>query len=155
MLLKFADLAMMDGTQNQFEGAIALGRATMVAVAAIECQRRRIRTLPLLAGSDELHVPLRGLTAWYERLCEDCDYATPPPAEGLEALPRVAQHITGSARKEIGTAWWAVRVAQEVVACRQLLGSQDHANGSSFELALSRLETAMYGWQEHSSKATA
>ncbi|GEM_PF-6555210 len=146
---------MIDVTQSQSDRAIALGRATMVAVAAIESERRTMRVLPLLAASDELRVPLHALAAWYERLCIDTEYATPAPAEGIEALPLIAQLVTGTPRCEVRAAWWVVRVAEEVVVCRQLLGSGDDSDSSKFELALSQLEIAMHGWQQHSSKDTA
>lgn len=146
---------MIGVTQTQSDQAIALGRATMVAVAAIESQRRTMRVLPLLAGSDELRVPLHGLAAWYERLCIDADYATQAPAECIEALRLIAQLVTGIPPYEVGAAWWVVRIAEEVVACRQLLGSGNDADSSRLEMALSQLEIAMDGWQEHSSKGTA
>jgi hypothetical protein len=121
----------------------------MVAVAALERWRGTVRALHLRADSDELRVSLRGLVAWYERLCVDGEYATPAPAEGMMALPQIALLVVGSPSEEIVRAWWAVRLAEEVVACRQLLKCGGDTSEDDLGVALSQLEVAMHGLLEH------
>ena len=127
----------------------------MVAVAGMERWRRTVRALPLLAGSDERRVALRGLSAWYERLCVDGEYAMPGPADGIEALHHSAQVNTDPPTEEITTAWWAVRVAEEVVECRRILASREAAAISGLEVALARLEVSLDGGRERLSRIPA
>jgi hypothetical protein len=133
-------------TQRPLESDVALEGAATVALAAMRRQRSAVHALPSLA-SKELRVSLRGLVAWYERLCIDREYATPAPAEGIDALPRVTLDAEAPSYEAV-TAWWAVRVAEEVVACRRLLGNENDVHGAEFEVALSQLEIAMYGWND-------
>jgi len=140
--------------QSEPDSAIAVERASKAAVAAMDLSRHTVRVLPLLVGSDELRVSLRGLAAWYERLCLDGEYATPAPAECVEALPQIVQLMKGAPPDEVVNAWWAVRVAEEVVSCRRLLWPQADTSGTSFEVALAQLEIAMHGWHEHLSQGT-
>jgi len=134
--------------QARTDLALAVERATMVAVATMERWRRAVRGLPLLVSSDELRVALHGLSAWYERLCVDHEYAMPGPAAGVEALSRCL-HLAEPASEEVLVAWWAVRVAEEIVGCRRLLAGADDTESIVLQLALSRLELAMYGVHEH------
>ena len=99
---------------------------------------------------------LRGLSAWYERLCVDHEYAMPGPADGIEALHRSSQLITEPPSEVVITAWWAVRLAQEVVECRRLLRfTDDDAEGVGLEVAAARLEVALHGAQERLSQVPA
>ena len=131
---------MIPPAQGRADLAVAVGRTTMVDVAATERWRHTVRSLPLLTDSDEFRVALRGLSAWHERLCVDGEYAMPGPADWIEALHHSAQVNTDPPTEEITFAWWAVRVAEEVVECRRLLASREAAAISGLEVALARLD---------------
>lgn len=134
--------------QGRTDQARAVERTTMVAVAAMERWRRTVRALPLLVETDEFRVALSGLSAWYERLCVDDEYAMPGPSDGIDALQYTAQLITEPPSEALIAAWWAVRLAQEVVECRRFLGSTDDVEEMDLEVALARLEVALHGRDE-------
>jgi hypothetical protein len=140
--------------QDRTDLELAIERATVVAVAAMERWSRTVRALPLRVRSNELCLALRGLSAWYERLCVDDQYAMSGPADGIEALHRITHLTTELPTQEMLTAWWAVRVAEEVAECRRLVASSDDADGIGLEVAMSRLEVAVYGGHERMSQGS-
>ena len=79
----------------------------------------------------------------------------PGPVDGIEALHRSAQVITVHPSEEMTTAWWAVRVAEEVVECRRLLAVQVDVAVGGLEVALARLEVSLDGGREHLSRIPA
>lgn len=134
--------------QGRTDRALTTERATMVAVATMERWRRAVRVMPPLVSSD-LRVALLGLSAWYERLCVDPEYTMSGPQEGIDALHHATQLNSSQTGDESLMAWWAVRVAEEVVQCRRLLRSTDASECTDLENALSRLEVALQGGHDH------
>jgi len=137
----------MARAQDRTDLAGVVERVTMLAVAAMERWRRTVRALPWRAGSDEQRMALCGLSAWYERLCVDRQYAMAGPTDAIEAL-RSGQMLTARPSEELVIAWWAVHLAEEVVDCRRLLRSGDDAQGIDLEVAVTRLEVALHGGHE-------
>jgi len=148
LLADRASIPITTRPQRTTDPAVTVDQATIVAVAAIERWRRTVRVLPLLVGSDELRLALRGLSAWFERVCVDADYVTEAPADGIEALHRITRLNTGTPAPEVLVAWWVVRVAHEVVKCRRRLRSMGDRNTMDLPVALSQLELSLYGGYE-------
>jgi len=109
------------------------------AVAAMERWRHWVRSLPVMAG-EEHRTALRGLVAWYERVCADERYASFPPVEGMEALLLVEHERSGATARGLVAARWAVRVADAVAKCRQVSDGDDQAR----VVALAKLEVALH-----------
>jgi hypothetical protein len=111
------------------------------AVVALERWRHWVRSLTMLA-SGEHRVALRGLVAWYERLCVDGGYANPPPADGMDALFQTEQERSSATAQGLVGARWAIRVAEELANCRQLVSQGDDERAAA--VGLSRLEIALH-----------
>jgi hypothetical protein len=104
----------------------------------------------MLVSSEELRVALRGLSAWFERVCIDGDYVTTAPAEGIDALHHITQQSPDLSTGHATVAWWSVRVAEDIVKCRQLLRPSDTIDDIDLDVAFARLELALYrGEQVH------
>ena len=112
---------------------------TRMAVAAMERWRLSVRSLPTLSSEHES--PLGGLVAWYERVCVDERYAIPPPVEGMDALFVIEQERSAAAARGLVVARWAVRVAEELVLCRQMA---NEGNATPEGMGLTRLELALH-----------
>jgi len=110
------------------------------AVAAMELFRQFVRSLPLVAIND-CQRDLRGLVAWYERVCVDESYAARPPVGGMHALLIAECERSASTAKGLVVARWAIRVAEEVVNLRSTLAW--HQDEEALSVAQGRLELAL------------
>lgn len=115
-------------------------QTTTTAVAALQHWRHPVRSLPML-GTGEHGIALRGLVAWYERVCVDERYANPPPADGLGALMLTEQERSAATAEGFLVAWWAIRVAEELVRCRQL--AQEERGEAAVSVGLARLDVSL------------
>lgn len=70
--------------QETASSAITSSSETAFAMARIALDRRRaaVRSVLLTARSEDTRVALRGLAAWYERMCVDAGYCNAPPNRG-------------------------------------------------------------------------
>lgn len=123
----------------------SLEQVTRNAVAALERWRHWVRSLPRVANGEH-RVALQGLVAWYERLCVDDRYANPPPVDGMDALFQTEQERSSATAKELVAARWAVRVAEELVNCRQVVNQA--GDEAAITVGVSRLEMALHGAHE-------
>jgi fermentation-respiration switch protein FrsA (DUF1100 family) len=135
-------------------GGVAERRASLdhvlsTAAAALQRWRSSVSALAVLdsAGAGTPTTELRGLAAWYERLCADEQYANPAPSEALEALQRLERRsdVPGEL---LGVVRRAVRVAEELARCREVLAVAG-GNGRAGSLAVARLEVALNAAVEH------
>jgi len=112
------------------------------ALASIQRWRRIVIPLPLTAQSEDQETKLRGLVAWYERVCGDDRYSSAAPVEGIEALLAIA---LGSTLHDlfVSMAREAIRVAEELVRYRQLMRDSGRADPRSREIARARLELSI------------
>jgi len=120
-----------------------------VAHTTLERWRKAVRSALLSAEGPEVSLrALRGLAAWYERMCVDSDYHNPPPQEGLGALVLLGGTSELSPRSsQLASAHKAIRLAQELAACRAQWHSDEGAS-SQGETALTRLELALHAASE-------
>jgi len=113
-----------------------------VARSALEHWRWALRGVPFTASSDEARIALRGLAAWYERICVDGTYDNPAPADGLDALTaqeREPDHL----RRDV-VSHWAVRVAEELAEWRRR-GLASDGDPAVTLLAYAKLDLALRG----------
>lgn len=103
-------------------GPAAIPSAT-VASSTLECWQWAVRRVPVTASSDEARIALRGLAAWYARICVDDTYDSPAPSEGLDALTAQARGPDRLLLQRDVVSHWAVRVAQELAGSRRALAS--------------------------------
>jgi len=103
-----------------------------------------VRGVPFTASSDEARIALRGLAAWYERICVDDTYDNPAPADGLDALTaqeRGPDHLL--LRRDV-VSHWAVRVAEELAEWRRR-GLASDGDPAVTLLAYAKLDLALRG----------
>ncbi len=121
-----------------------------IANAALTRWLRVVRLLSHPSVSGDCHDDLRALVSWYERVCVDDLFASPPPASGIRALDEV-KHGPGATRTGedvLLMARDAVAVAEELVDYRRLLeyrrqlGGVNQTEPQVEELALMNLERA-------------
>ena len=101
------------------EGYNAAESSAKIAHSALEHWRWAVRGVPFTASSDEARIALRGLAAWYERICVDDAYDNPAPADGLDSLmaqEREPDHLF--LRRDV-MSHWAVRDAEELAEWRR------------------------------------
>ncbi len=119
-----------------------------MARSALDHWRYAVRTALLTTRSDDTGTALRGLAAWYERMCVDADYGNPAPDEGLAALRALADTPTASIGPQLELTYWALHVAQELAACRAQWLSADQGQ-TTIGIALAKLDVALLGAFEH------
>ncbi|HXX90314.1 MAG TPA: hypothetical protein VEI83_08840 [Acidimicrobiales bacterium] len=93
-------------------------------------------------GPDVSPTALRGLAAWFERLCVDPDYRNPPPDEGMAALAALGASPGASPAGRVAAAGRAVRLARALSACRHAWSIGDPGDRMA---ALAELELAVEG----------
>ena len=131
------------GLAGRFETTAALARS------ALEYWRHPVRRVLLAVSVDRDAVALRGLAAWYERLCVDVDYAQNAPDEGLDALVTLRSSFDAMVAHDLLVTYWAIRVAEELATCRARCWSD--ADGSDDAgVALAKLELALLSALERS-----
>ena len=118
-----------------------------LALASIQRWNRFVRPLPLSAQSEEQQRQFRGLVAWYERVCADDQYSNSPPVDGIEALFAMPLECTLHDRF-LSVVREAIRVAEELVRCRQLARDARLADSRSSEIARARLELSISAARE-------
>lgn len=123
-------------TTSLFETACAVARS------ALERRRGAVRSVLLSANSEETRVALRGLAAWYERMCVDPDYGKAPPEEGVRALIALGDEEPKPIKRQLAVAYWAIRVAQELASCQVRWSSED-STPDELQLALTKLDLAL------------
>lgn len=119
---------------------------TVSAVARCALDRRRaaVRSVLLAFRSEDTGVALRGLAAWYERMCVDSDYGNAPPEEGVRALMAMGDEEDKPVTRQLVLTYWAVRVAEEVASCRRRWCSKD-STPDDLQVALAKLDLALHG----------
>lgn len=140
------------GGQCRPDVTILLERATRLAVARMERVHRRVRSLPSLVSGEEWRRSLGRLVTWFEQVCIDARYSSAAPEEGIRAICRTTHPSAGLSSDDFAGARWAVSLAEEVVACRRLLGSGGDTDVVAYQAALSRLEVSMSGCHPASSE---
>jgi len=120
--------------------------ATSAAVArsALEHWLWAVRGVPFMASSDEERTALRGLAAWYERVCIDDAYDNPAPADGLDALTAQEHGPDQLPLRRSVVPHWAVRVAQELTEWRRR-GLAIDGDPAATVLAYAKLDLALRG----------
>jgi hypothetical protein len=113
-----------------------------LARCSLEQWQWAIRELPLKATSDPARTALRGLAAWYERMCAEDTYGDPAPMDGLDALTAQEREPGNLVLQRVVVTHWSVRVAQELAGFRRqgLAGDNDLAAAS---LAHAKLDLAL------------
>ena len=99
-----------------------LERVAHLARAGVERWERHVRLLPLAPMTDSCRLALRGLVAWYERVCVDERFIGDPPEDGMDALSQLGQSHVRPPSDPFVTAQSAILVAAELVDYRKLLG---------------------------------
>jgi hypothetical protein len=117
--------------------------STALARSALEHWRWAVRGVPFTASSSEACTALRGLTAWYERICVDDLYDHPAPADGLDALTALERGSDLDLSRRVVVTHWAVRVAQELAGCRR--GLRHDGDLAAAFLERSKLDLALQG----------
>jgi len=135
-----------DGAVTDRRLAPAFEKVSTVACSALDHWRYAVRTVLLTARTDEAGTAMRGLAAWYERMCGGIDYGNPAPEQGLSALVALAEAGNGLIGDQLVLTYWALRVAQELAACRAEWSSAEHA---TIDVALAKLDVALLGAYEH------
>jgi hypothetical protein len=120
------------------------------AVAALHRWRSWVSALPLMqARAGSQLTELRGLAAWYERMCADDCYANPPPTEALDVLDELERDGSETNLERLVVVRWAVRVAHELAQCRSLLANGGTDDVRAASIAAARLEVALNAAMEH------
>ncbi|HXX90473.1 MAG TPA: hypothetical protein VEI83_09655 [Acidimicrobiales bacterium] len=114
-----------------------------IAMASLGRCRRSVCALPLFAPAERLLRGLNGLVAWYQRVCEDDCYANAAPSEGLRALSRMSRDPKTSDLPSVIVSTKAVRVAEELVAYRAVMGVGGEPDSSALLGAMEELVVAM------------
>lgn len=112
------------------------------AAAVIQRWRTWVRALAIMEGQSEKSTELRGLAAWYERLCADERYSNPPPSDAIEALHWLERRGSGIGRERLAGIHGAVRVGEELTRYRRT--AQDQRDELAHTVAVSRLELALH-----------
>jgi len=112
-----------------------------LARATIEYLRSTVRSALLGGPSDAgQETALRGLEAWYERICADRDYCNRPPEDGLKALTDLGRGSAERGRR-LALAFRAIRLAGELALFRA--GSWQDPPPESLPVARARMELAL------------
>jgi hypothetical protein len=123
-------------------------RASEVSAAqargALQQWEWALREVALEASSDVARTALRGLSAWYERMCVDDTYADPAPADGLDALTAQERAPHTLTRPRVLVTHWALRVAQELAGFRKQ-GQACGGDPAAAYLAHAKLDLALQG----------
>lgn len=138
-------------SSSQFDhagSATEVHMAAAVARSALDHWRHIVRASLLTAPLDGVQSALRGLAAWYERMCIDPDHCNPAPPEGLAASVALERTAVGPTERRIEVTHWAVRVAQELAAYRAQFSSTGESP-VAIGLALAKLDVALLGASEH------
>jgi hypothetical protein len=114
------------------------------AADALRGWHRQVREVLVVLDAPKRSEAIRGLAAWYERVCLDGDYTEAPPREGLDI---VVDELALAAQpydilRALARAHWAIRVAEELSNWRQCLRSSGPGS-SPLGLATNRLELAL------------
>ena len=116
-------------------------RTSELATTTIEYLRSTVRSALLGGPSDAgRNTALRGLEAWYERICADRDYCNRPPEEGVKALTDL-EHGSAEPGRRLALAFKAIRLAGELALFRA--GSRQDPSPDSLPVALARMELAL------------
>ncbi len=114
------DTARRSDLEERFERVAALAQAGLQRWASF------VRPLPLVLVPEDQRVALRSLVNWYERVCVDESYEGSAPPEGLEVLGAFDGSHSRTADDPVKIAHGAVRLAEDLVDYRQLLGGYRH-----------------------------
>ena len=129
-------------TESSAEPVRRKDQVEFLALASIQRLRRVVSPLPVSAQSEDQQRKFRELVAWYERVCVDDRYSNPPPVDGVEAL--FAMPLGNSLHDRfVSIVRDAIRVAEELVRYRQLVGNFVRADPRSCEIARARLELSI------------
>lgn len=121
-------------------------RAARVAQAGLSRWARFVRPLPFATLHERDRPALRSLVGWYERVCVDEQYSSPPPRAGMEALLAQCQRNSRPVDNPALVARGAIRVAEELAEYRRLLGYREQlrtgtsTEAKTEEISLTRLE---------------
>jgi hypothetical protein len=126
--------------------------ASAVARSALDHWRHVVRTVLLTASFDGNQSALRGLAAWYERMCVDAGYCNAAPDEGLIALLALEVAGDGPFARRLMVTHSVFRIAQELAACRAQWRSADRELKTT-DLALAKLELALRAASGHAPTA--
>lgn len=121
----------------------ALRLEIAVEVARVSLDRRRgvVRSALLAALSEDRRAALRGLAAWYERMCVDPHYCNNAPEEGTNLLMALAQEDHEPAHRRFKITYWAVRVAEQLANCRARLAAKG-STPEELDVELAKLDLA-------------
>jgi hypothetical protein len=124
---------------NTIESTLAVARS------ALERWRWAVRGTPFITdNSDDTQKALRGLVAWYERICVDDTYDSPAPSDGLEALATHQPGPESPLRRRYLICHWAVRVAEELADWHRRVYAGD-GDAAAIGLAHAKLDLALRG----------
>ena len=115
-----------------------------VARSALEHWQWAVRGVLFTSPSDGARTALRGLAAWYDRICVDETYDNPAPVDGLDALTAEERGPDSLLLRHVVVAHWAVRVAQELAECRRR-GHGGDGDPAATLLAHTKLDLALQG----------
>ena len=116
-------------------------RTPELARTTIEYLRTTVRSVLLGGPSDAgQDTALRGLEAWYERICADGDYCNRPPVEGVKALTDLG-HGSAEPERRLALAFRAIRLAGELALFRA--GSRQDPPAKALPVALARMDIAL------------
>ena len=98
-----------------------------LAVAVLMRSRRMVRAQLLALDRGDARLALRGLAAWFERMCNDPEYRNPPPEEAMVALAVLGNSSPLSWVDHLAALCRVIHLARELAACRQVwsVGDQD------------------------------
>jgi len=127
-----------------------LGLALDVARNTLEHRRAVVRRAFLTERRERRQQALRGLCAWYERICVDPEYDRSPPDDGLSILLTMAISVNQGENPDLATAYRLIRLAQEVATARASSFGDHHENGverARLELAIRFVHEPIYSPQ--------
>jgi hypothetical protein len=136
-------MSLRDGAVCCFSEGDDTEPSTSIARSALEHWQWAVRGAPFTARSNEARTSLRGLAAWYKRICLDDNYDSPAPADGLNALAAQEREPDQYLLRGAVVTHWSVRVAQELAEFRR----KEHTSGleQTALLASAKLDLALQG----------
>ncbi len=116
--------------------------ASAMARSMLERWAMVVRSVLLTSAAADDRTALRGLVAWYERMLIDPDYDNPAPGEGVAALIALSGERSSSLDRRVVVTYRAVRLAEELGACRAKWSSHGSDPGAH-RVALAKLDLAL------------